>query len=126
MNASSFSSIILEQIETASPSTTVSSGSSARASTALQIRGAAFIEPMECLAVSKLPEGSQWLFEIKLDGFRALGIKSNGSVRLLSRRNNFFNRQYPLVESSFFVIGEGFTLGATRRVYPRRSPRARL
>jgi hypothetical protein len=23
---------------------------------------------MECLAVSKLPEGSQWVYEIKLDG----------------------------------------------------------
>jgi len=31
-------------------------------------RSAAFVEPMECLAVSKLPEGSQWVYEIKLDG----------------------------------------------------------
>jgi DNA ligase D-like protein (predicted ligase) len=60
-------------------------------------RSAAFVEPMECLAVSKLPEGSQWVFEIKLDGYRAVGIKSNGSVRLLSRQNNSFNRQYPLI-----------------------------
>jgi hypothetical protein len=30
----------------------------------LQIRAAAFIEPMECLAVPRLPDGSQWLFEI--------------------------------------------------------------
>jgi hypothetical protein len=25
---------------------------------------ASFVEPMECLSVSKLPEGSQWLWEI--------------------------------------------------------------
>jgi hypothetical protein len=30
-----------------------------------QSRLAAFVEPMECLAVTKLPEGQQWLDEIK-------------------------------------------------------------
>jgi bifunctional non-homologous end joining protein LigD len=61
---------------------------------------------MECLAVSKLPEESQWVFEIKLDGYRALGIKSNGSVRLLSRRNNSFNRQYPLIVKALAELPE--------------------
>ena len=69
-------------------------------------RSVAFVEPMECLAVSKLPEGSQWVFEIKLDGYRALGIKSNGSVRLLSRRNNSFNQQYPLVVKALAELPE--------------------
>jgi hypothetical protein len=27
-------------------------------------RSAAFVEPMECLAVAKLPDGAQWLYEI--------------------------------------------------------------
>jgi hypothetical protein len=31
-----------------------------------QLRQAAFVEPMECLAVAKLPDGHQWLYEIKL------------------------------------------------------------
>jgi ATP-dependent DNA ligase len=48
-------------------------------------RNAAFVEPMECLAVSKLPDGPQWLYEIKLDGYRALAVVSTG-VTLLSRR----------------------------------------
>ena len=56
---------------------------------------AAFVEPMERLAVSKLPEGSQWLWEIKLDGYRAIGVKSDRGVRLLSRRNKSFDHQYP-------------------------------
>jgi DNA ligase D-like protein (predicted ligase) len=72
----------------------------------LPARSAAFVEPMECQAVSKLPEGSQWVYEIKLDGYRALGIKSNGSIRLLSRRNNSFNRQYPLIAESLADLPE--------------------
>jgi len=52
---------------------------------------------MECLAVPKVPDGSEWVYEIKLDGYRALGIKSNHGVMLVSRRNNSFNRQYPLI-----------------------------
>jgi len=52
---------------------------------------------MECLAVAKVPEGSEWVYEIKLDGYRALGIRSDGGVRLRSRRNNSFNRHYPLI-----------------------------
>lgn len=56
---------------------------------------AMFMEPMECLAVSKLPDGPQWVYEIKLDGYRAIAARSNGSSRLCSRRGNSFNKQYP-------------------------------
>ena len=58
---------------------------------------AAFIEPMDCLAVPKLPDDSQWVYEIKLDGYRAIAVKSAGKLNLFSRRRNSFNRQYPLV-----------------------------
>src|SRR5579871_512100 len=58
-------------------------------------RAATFIEPMECLAVSKIPEGSQWTYEIKLDGYRAVAMKSGRHVTLRSRRNKSFNAQYP-------------------------------
>src|SRR5262249_40857900 len=37
----------------------------------LPLRTAAFIEPMECLAVPKVPGGSELVYEIKLDGYRA-------------------------------------------------------
>jgi len=63
----------------------------------LPVGSAAFKEPMECLAVPKLPDGPQWLYEIKLDGYRAIAVKSAGKLNLFSRRRNFFNRQYSLV-----------------------------
>jgi bifunctional non-homologous end joining protein LigD len=52
---------------------------------------------MECLAVTKLPDGPEWVYEIKLDGYRAIAIKSDGNLNLLSRRRNSFNTQYPLI-----------------------------
>ena len=52
---------------------------------------------MECLAVSKLPNGSDWVYEVKLDGYRALAVKSEGKLNLFSRRRNSFNTQYKLV-----------------------------
>ena len=56
---------------------------------------AKFIEPMLLLRTEKLPDGPQWLHELKLDGYRALAIKTGGKVLLRSRNDNDFNARYP-------------------------------
>ena len=56
-----------------------------------------FIEPMYALAVRKLPEGPDWFYEIKFDGYRCLAGKDAGGVRLWSRRGNDFTSQFPAI-----------------------------
>src|SRR6185295_468439 len=46
------------------------------------------------LRKDKLPEGPDWLYEIKLDGYRALAIKSDGKLQLRSRNDNDFSSRY--------------------------------
>ena len=58
---------------------------------------ARFVEPTQCLAVAKLPEGPEREYESKFDGYRALGIKSAGRVRLMSRNENDFSVRFPSV-----------------------------
>src|SRR5215467_4106824 len=45
----------------------------------------------------KLPEGPEWLVELKLDGYRALALKTRGKVQLRSRNDNDFNGRYPRI-----------------------------
>ena len=51
---------------------------------------AGFMQPMLLLRSDKLSDGPEWLIELKLDGFRALAIKSGGKVQLRSRNDNDF------------------------------------
>ncbi len=52
-------------------------------------------EPMSATAVTKPPEGGNWLYEIKWDGIRALCLVKNGALQIHSRRGNRCEEQYP-------------------------------
>src|SRR5260370_38393166 len=70
-------------------------------------REASFIEPMECLAASKLPEGSNFVWEVKLDGYRVVAVKSATGVTLFSRRRKSLNRQFPYIVEALADLSEG-------------------
>jgi DNA ligase D-like protein (predicted ligase) len=59
---------------------------------------ARFIAPMLLLKSETLPEdGARWVYELKLDGYRAIGFKAGGRLQLRSRNDNNFNQRYPAV-----------------------------
>ena len=78
--------------------------------TSLPQKDATFVEPMECLSVSKLPDGPQWLWEIKLDGYRAVAVKSRDVVTLFSRTRKSFNRQFPYIAEALADLPSGTVL----------------
>ena len=59
---------------------------------------------MLLLSSESLPEGTDWLYELKLDGYRALAIKSNSTVQLRSRNDNDFSLKYPLVAKALATM----------------------
>ena len=59
------------------------------------MRKAAFVEPMLLLRTEKLPEGPDFVHELKLDGYRSFAIKIGGKVHLRSRNDKDFNSKYP-------------------------------
>jgi ATP-dependent DNA ligase len=44
-----------------------------------------FVTPMAARLVKALPESSEWLYEPKLDGYRALLLKDGERIQILSR-----------------------------------------
>src|SRR3954451_7993056 len=58
-----------------------------------------FIPPMKCKPVDAIPQG-KWVIELKLDGFRALGIKNGGKVELISRNQKDLSRRSPQVREA--------------------------
>ena len=55
---------------------------------------------MLLLRTEKLPQGADWSYEIKLDGYRALAIKTGGKVQLRSRNDNDFTERYSSVAAA--------------------------
>lgn len=52
---------------------------------------------MECLPVVRIPEGEEWIYELKLDGYRAQAIRDSNGVRVLSRNGKDLTKKYPVL-----------------------------
>src|SRR5436190_15246932 len=53
--------------------------------------------PQLALLVKSAPAGDEWLHELKLDGYRIGVAVDHGRVTLMSRRNNEWTEDFPLV-----------------------------
>jgi bifunctional non-homologous end joining protein LigD len=58
---------------------------------------AGFNAPCLPTKTDKLPSSSQWLHEIKHDGFRIIARKTGAQVRLYSRPGNDLTHRFPLI-----------------------------
>jgi bifunctional non-homologous end joining protein LigD len=57
-----------------------------------------FIEPMLAKSVAELPQATdQWLYEVKLDGYRCFAGNDSRGVTLWSRRGNVFTKDFPMI-----------------------------
>jgi hypothetical protein len=81
-----------------------------------------FIETMDCLPVSKLPEGPKWTYEIKLDGYRLEVVRRGRETTLYSRRQNVVNKKFQQIASALknlpgdtVIDGEVVAIGADGR-----------
>jgi bifunctional non-homologous end joining protein LigD len=52
---------------------------------------------MLLVRTESLPAGEAWVYELKLDGFRAEAIKSGGRIQLRSRNDKDFNAKYSAI-----------------------------
>lgn len=68
-------------------------------------------EPMEAKVVDVLPDGPEWQFEPKWDGFRCLAFKSGGAVELRAKSGKPLGRYFPeMVEALARARADGFVL----------------
>ena len=54
-----------------------------------------FVEPMKPRLVEEPPGHGDWLYELKFDGIRAIAIKGQGKVNLVSRNQNELRTRFP-------------------------------
>jgi bifunctional non-homologous end joining protein LigD len=58
---------------------------------------ASFIEPCLPSPTDKPQSGSNWIREIKHDGFRLMARRNPVGIRLITRKGNDWTHRYPLV-----------------------------
>lgn len=59
-----------------------------------------FVVPMAAQPVKQLPEGEEWMYELKLDGYRGLILKNGPDARIYSRNNNDLTGSYPAIAAA--------------------------
>ena len=70
---------------------------------------------MAAQVVKRLPEGDDWFYELKFDGYRALVIKDHDRVEVRSRKNKDLTRMYPRLTAA------GVKLNADQAVVDAKS-----
>jgi bifunctional non-homologous end joining protein LigD len=57
--------------------------------------------------VQEAPQGSQWLHELKLDGYRVIGFVQDGQATLYTRRGNDWTQRFPTIARALRELATG-------------------
>jgi bifunctional non-homologous end joining protein LigD len=63
-----------------------------------------FIEPMKARLEEEPPTHGDWLYELKFDGIRAIAIKDEKKVSLISRNGNKLDKRFPEIVEAVKVV----------------------
>jgi len=66
-----------------------------------------FIEPMYALSVQKLPEGKEWLYEVKFDGYRCLCRQEFNESNALVKKRKSLHRAIPAYRQGLRAAPDG-------------------
>jgi len=77
---------------------------------------AGYIAPCLPTKTDKLPSGSEWLHEIKHDGFRVIARKNGAQVRLYSRPGNDLTYRFPLIVETLASLRSRSCISTGRRL----------
>jgi hypothetical protein len=67
-------------------------------------RTSGFIEPCLPSLADRPPPGSDWIHEIKHDGFRLLACRGAAGIRLLTRNGTDFTARHPLIVEALAAL----------------------
>ncbi|MDD4168885.1 MAG: DNA ligase D [Desulfotomaculaceae bacterium] len=60
-----------------------------------------------CKLVHIVPQGENWLYELKYDGYRIMAFVEGNSARLITRNNNDYTHRFGAVASSLLDLAAG-------------------
>jgi ATP-dependent DNA ligase len=63
------------------------------------------IEPMETRPLARIPEGREWSYEPKWDGFRCIAFREGGDVELQSKSGESLTRYFPEIVAALLDCG---------------------
>lgn len=64
------------------------------------------VEPMEAKSVARIPEGPEWLYEPKWDGFRCIAFRDGDDVAMQSKSGQPLERYFPEVVAELRALPE--------------------
>ena len=65
------------------------------------------LRPMLATSATELPQGKDWTYEVKWDGYRALAVKGPSGGQLISRNQKNLTTDYPSIAKAINALPAG-------------------